>query len=100
MKLLTTPIVKVADLPAGIELGPDEWATAAVALSALILAFMYFALGWSTNRMDATHSARFPSRGSPALICWTSAAGLLSFAILGTHFFAPMFFALNSNLYI
>ncbi len=72
--------------------------TASFALCAVILAFMYFALGWATNRMKEAEDTSLS--GSPALICWTSSMGILCFTILGTHFFASLFFVLNTNIYL
>lgn len=94
------PLFTVDDVLKSTDLAPRDCATGAVALSAVILAFLYFALGWSTNRMKEADDASSDSRGSPALVCWTSGVGTMSFTILGTHFFAPLYFALNTRIYL
>lgn len=60
----------------------------------LILAFLYFSLGWGTNRLR-DHEARRDKneeKGDPILICWTSAVGSLTFTLVGLHFFGALFF--------
>ena len=85
--------------PAGLT--PRDVATGALAFSAVLLAFLYFALAWATNRMkdfEARRDGDFEA-GSPAMVCWTSAAGSTSIAILATQFFFPLYLVLNDAVY-
>lgn len=65
-----------------------------VVFCGLILAFLYFCLGWGTNRLK-DHEARKEKgeeRGDPVLICWTSASGALTFTVTALQFYGALFF--------
>jgi hypothetical protein len=72
-----------------------------IALSLLVLGFVYFVMKWATDRMKDWESVKEKEErhGAPALVCWIAGVGALTPCLLATQVFAGLYFRLNGPIY-